>query len=78
MTARKITPIGMSVHMPDESPIFGDSSTHVMVDDDAAGPYLVLRQYGNERKVGEVRLDIDELESVMRAARRLIRAQPRE
>ena len=76
MTARKITPIGMSVHLPDESPIFGDSSTHVMVDDDAAGPYLVLRQYGREAKVGEVRLDIDELESVMRAARRLIRAQP--
>jgi hypothetical protein len=76
MTDRKITPIGMSVHLPDESPIFGEDATHVMVDDDAAGPYLVLRQYGNERKVGEVRLDIEELDAVMRAARRLIRAQP--
>ena len=76
MTARKITPIGMSVHLPDESPIFGEDATHVLIDDDAAGPYLVLRQYGREAKVGEVRLDLAELEAVMRAARRLIRAQP--
>ena len=76
MTSRKITPIGMSVHLPDESPIFGDDATHVLIDDDAAGPFIVLRQFGTEAKVGEVRLDIAELEAVLRAARRLIRAQP--
>ena len=74
MTARKITPIGMSVHLPDESPIFGVSSTHVIVDDDAAGPFIVLRQFTEHSKLGEVRLDIAELEAVLRAARRLIRA----
>ena len=74
MTARKITPIGMSVHLPDESPIFGDSSTHVIVDDESAGPFIVLRQFTDNSKLGEVRLDIAELEAVLRAARRLIRA----
>ena len=74
MTARKITPIGMSVHLPDESPIFGVSSTHVIVDDEAAGPFIVLRQFRDNAKLGEVRLDIAELEAVLRAARRLIRA----
>lgn len=76
MTARKITPIGMAVHLVDESPIFGDNSTHVLIDDDVAGPFIVLRQYGREAEVGEVRLDIEGLEAVLRAARRLIRAQP--
>jgi len=78
MTARKITPIGMAVHPPDESPIFGEHATHVLIDDEAAGPFIVLRQYGSETKSGEVRLDIEELDAVMRAARRLIRAQPKE
>ena len=78
MTARKITPIGMAVHLQDESPIFGEHATHVLIDDEAAGPFIVLRQFGEESKVGEVRLDIEELEAVLRAARRLIRAQPKE
>jgi hypothetical protein len=78
MTARKITPIGMSVHLPDESPIYGESTTHVVVEDEAAGPYIVLRQFGEESKVGEVRLDLEELEAVLRAARMLIRAQPKD
>ena len=78
MTARKITPIGMSVHLPDESPIFGDSSTHVIVDDESEGPFIVLRQFTDHSKLCEVRLDIAELEAVLRAARRLLRAQPKE
>ena len=78
MTARKITPIGMSVHMPDESPIFGEDATHVMVDDEAAGPFIVLRQFKDHSSIGEVRMDLEELELVLRAARRLLRAQPKE
>jgi hypothetical protein len=78
MSALKITPIGMSVHLPDESPIFGEDATHVIVDDDAAGPFIVLRQFTDNSKLGEVRLDIAELEAVLRAARRLLRAQPKE
>jgi len=76
MTARKITPIGMAVHLPEESPIFGEQTLKVRIEDDAAGPYLVLRQCGGEIEPGEVRLDLEELEAVLRAARRLIRAQP--
>jgi hypothetical protein len=77
MTSRKITPIGMAVHLPNENPIYGDFLTHVTVEDEAAGPFVVVRQFGDEAKVGEVRLDLAELEAVLRAARRLIRAQPK-
>ena len=78
MTSRKITPIGMAVHLQGESPIFGESTIKVRVEDDAAGPYLVLHQCGGEIQPGEVRLDLEELELVLRAARRLLRAQPKE
>ena len=74
---RATTPIGYSVHVHGTSAVFDDSVTQVLVDDDAAGPYIVLKQSGREaNKAGEVRLDMDELEAVVRAARRLIRAQP--
>ena len=79
MPDRKITPIGMAVHLPDESPIYGESTIHVLVEDEAGGAFIVLRQVasdGEDMKPGEVRLDLEELEAVMRAARRLIRAQP--
>lgn len=74
---RATTPIAYAVHVHGTSAVFDDSVTKVMVDDDAAGPYIVLQQMGREaNKAGEVRLDMDELEAVVRAARRLIRAQP--
>jgi hypothetical protein len=81
MTGRKITPIGMSVHLPDESPIYGESTIHVLVEDEAGGAFILLRQVasdGEDMKPGEVRLDLEELEAVLRAARRLIRDQPKE
>jgi hypothetical protein len=65
------------VHVFGTSALFDESVTQVLIDDDAAGPYIVLKQSGREaNKAGEVRLDMDELEAVVRAARRLIRAQP--
>ena len=74
---RATTPIGYAVHVHGTSAVFDDSVTQVLVDDDAAGPYIVLKQIGREaNKAGEVRLDLDELEAVIRAARRLLRAQP--
>lgn len=72
-----ITPIAVSVHTQGQSPIFGVGATHVFVDDVAAGPFLRLKQTGDARESGEVRLDLEELEAIVIAARRLMKAQPK-
>ncbi len=70
-----VTPIAVSVHARGQSPIFGEGVTHVIVDDEAAGPFLRLKQADSEK--GEVCLDINELEAIVIAARKLIKAQPK-
>lgn len=72
------TPIAVAVHPAGCNPIFGDQATHVVVDDYAGGPFIVIRQFGDHIKEGEVRLDMDELEAVVSAARQLIAAQTAE
>lgn len=68
------TPIACSVHRAGQSPIYGEQATNVLVEDDAGGPYIVLRQSNDHVKPGEVRLDLDELEAVVVAARAMIKA----
>lgn len=72
---RATTPIGYAVHVHGTSPVFDDSTTHVLIDDEGAGPFIVLRQFGAHTKTGEVELDIEDLEAVVRVARRLMKAQ---
>lgn len=67
----KITPLCLSVHHDDESPILGKYSTHVSIEDEAAGPFIVLRQPRAES--GEVRLEPDELDVVIEAAQQLLK-----
>ena len=75
--SRAITPIGYAVHTHGTSAVFDESVIQVLIEDESAGPYILLRQVENlTNKEGEVRLDLDELEAVVRVARRLIRAQP--
>lgn len=68
----KQTLIGIAVHPAGENPIYGEASTHVILDDEAAGPFIVLRQMFDGITPGEVRLDSDELAAVYEAAKRLI------
>ena len=72
------TPLGTSVHQHDENPIYGETATHVMLDDDSAGAYFVLKQTGEHAKDGEVRLTLDELEAVYQAAKDLLENYPDE
>ena len=73
------TPLGTSVHQHDENPIYGETATHVLLDDDAAGAYFVLKQAGGEHsKAGEVRLTLDELKAVYQAAQDLLENYPAE
>lgn len=76
MTRLRTTPLGVAIHPHDQSPVYGTQATQVMIDDEAGGPFIVLRQFNDYIKPGEIRLDMDELEAVVRAARRLMKAQP--
>ena len=75
MSARelRVTPVCVSVHMKGESPVYGEGVTHVQLEDEGGGAFVVLRQFGDHEKAGELRFDIDELRAVAREAARLVR-----
>lgn len=62
----------ISIHLENDSPVFGESATHVSVDDESGGTFLVIEQHYDDSKVGTVRMCVEELEAVMKAARKLI------
>ena len=64
------TTISVSVHPPHENPIFGELVTRVTIEDEAAGPFIILSSNA-ETEVG-LRLDPKELEAVVRVARDLV------
>ena len=73
MTQYLTTPISVAVHLKAHSPIFGDQVTTVTVDDEAGGPFLVIKQ-STDSGMAELRMDMEELEAVVVAARSLIAA----
>lgn len=70
-----ITPISVAVHRRRDNAIFGENSLRVSVEDEAAGTFIILASNGCSEK-GEVRIDMDELEAVVVAARGLISGFP--
>jgi len=74
MSRIRTTPISVAVHPAGQSPIYGEQAIHVLVDDESGGPFIVLRQCNDYIKPGEVRMDMDELEAVVIAARALIQS----
>ena len=72
------TPLATSVHQHDDNPIYGETATHVFLDDDASGAHFVLKQTDEHAKVGEVRLTMEELKAVYQAAQDLLENYPDE
>lgn len=73
MTTYKTTITSIAVHINDESPIFGESTTTVRIDDDGGGVYIVLEQSGiYDLKPGIVKLNQEELPVIMDVAQRLL------
>ena len=64
------TVIAVSIHLAGENPIYGESATRVAVNDDAAGPFIVLSQSSDRLVLGELTFNVEELEAVTAAARR--------
>ena len=71
----KVTTLKVSVHQAGESPVFGEQATHISIDDEAAGAFIVLEQFHHEVGKGMLRFDLEELELVTAEARKLIQAQ---
>jgi len=72
----KTTVIALSVHEENENPIFGETVTHVKINDEAAGPFVELSQNGETLEVGEVRFDFDEFDVVVAAVKQLNEGWP--
>lgn len=49
-----------SLYLEGDNPIFGESALHVKVDDEGAGPFLVIVQENDDFQ-GTLRLDFDEV-----------------
>jgi hypothetical protein len=65
-----VTPIKYAVHREKESPIFGETVTHVSVQDEGGGPFILLES--NQSTADGLRIDMDELQQVTIAASRLM------
>ena len=67
------TTLTVSVHQPDTNPMYGLVSTHVSIDDEGGGGYVVLQQHDDVCEPGKIRLDLEELEEIVEVARALMR-----
>jgi len=70
----KVTPMSVVVHFNGESPHFGESSVTVSTDDEAAGAFIVLRSNGEGLEAGHIRIEMDQLEIIVKEARKLIKS----
>lgn len=56
--------------VPEGEPIFHEAVTHIEVEDEAAGPFMVIRQYHDFADCPhEIRLDIGEIPEFIEAVR---------
>ena len=77
MTYKKTT-ISVSIHHQTDSPLYGESVTIVSLNDEGAGPFIVLSQHGDHIKPGELRFDMEELSIIHDTARELIKGAKNE
>lgn len=66
-------PLKYSVFPKDENPIFGEFATHISIDDEAAGGFIVIEQFPDEGPQ-KIKLDLPELEELLRLANKLMAA----
>jgi hypothetical protein len=69
----KSIPTSYSVFYEKENPIYGEYATHIEIDDEAAGGFIVLKQHTDDGTM-KIKLDKDEMEEVFRLANKLLAA----
>ena len=66
------TIMSVSVHNKAVNPIYGEFNVVVHVEDEGAGPFLVLEQSTDDSANQKIKLDYDELLAVTQAAKMLM------
>jgi hypothetical protein len=67
------TTLTVSVHPEGENPVFSESATRVCIDDEAGGPFIVLKQTHDQAQNGEVRIDFDEFKTISQVVDSLLK-----
>ena len=63
------TPMAVSIHSETDNPVFGETSIHVSVEDEAGGPFICIKHDDQT-----ISMDLPALELVLIEARKLINA----
>ena len=58
--------------LPEGEPIYSARATVIEVEDDAAGPFVVIQQHDNAAEPGKVRIDPDEWPAIRDAVGRMM------
>jgi len=74
MTNPVTTILTIAVHSPNESPVYGERSLHVSLDDEGGGVYIIIKEQG-DRLDAEVRIDPAEVPLVFKTAMKLLAQQ---
>jgi hypothetical protein len=72
VSKHKTTILQVAVHREDANPVFGEGNTYVRVDDEAAGPFLIIEQHDDDVRPGTVRMEYEEFLAVAEAAKMLM------
>lgn len=65
MSHMRTTILKVSIHRAKENANFGEGATHIEVDDEGGGGFVILSQPSNERVYdGTLRFDLDELKEI--------------
>lgn len=72
---RETTILTVAIHDEDESPVFGENTVHVSLEDLGAGHFISIKQLGGELEPGVVFLDFEEFDRINEAIETL-KGQP--
>lgn len=67
----KTVPLKYSMFYEKDNPVFGESATHISIDDEAGGCYIVLEQFPDDGPQ-KLKLDLPELEELLGIANKLM------
>lgn len=67
----KTVPLKYSMFYEKDNPVFGESATHISIDDEAGGGYIVLEQFSDDG-TQKLRLNLNELKELLRIANKLM------
>lgn len=67
----KTVPLKYSMFYDKDNPVFGESATHISIEDEAGGSYIVLEQFPDDGPQ-KLKFDLPELEELLRIANKLM------